>query len=74
MTKYDVFWTFVANFADSVRTVEADSIKEAIEKCSAYDPYETNEHGNRMNFIVWKHGEGLVHEGPITDLEEVEEE
>lgn len=68
--KYDVFWTFVANHADKVKTIEAESVAEAIEKSTFYDPKTKNDHGSSMNFIVWSHKDGLIHEGPHPDLEE----
>ena len=71
LRKFDVFWTFAANFSDKVKTVEAESIKEAIKKSTFYDPYAKSEGcGYPMKFIVWEHGIGLVHEGPITEVKE----
>jgi hypothetical protein len=69
MRKFDVFWTFLANHDDKVRTVEAKTIKEAIEKSTFYDPTATSDSGKyKMQFIVWEHGEGLVHHGPINKV------
>jgi hypothetical protein len=70
LRKFDVFWTFVANFSDKVRTVVAKSITEAIEKSTPYDPRMKSDGGSTMKFIVWEHGIGLVHEGPITEVKE----
>jgi hypothetical protein len=71
MRKFDVFWTFLANYDDKVRTVEAKSIKEAIEKSTFYDPTKSKDDGQyKMAFIVWEHGEGLVHHGTIDDVVE----
>jgi hypothetical protein len=58
--KFDVFWTFVANFGEKVRTVEACDAKEAITKGTYFDPNAQSETGSKMKFIVWEHGKGLV--------------
>jgi hypothetical protein len=71
LRRFDVFWTFLANHDDKVRTVEAKSIKEAIEKSTFYDPHKSSDGGKyKMTFIVWEHGEGLVHHGTIDDVVE----
>ena len=67
MRTYWVFWTFVANFSDKVREVEADCIEGAIRASTLYDPDTQSSGGSKMKFHVFT-TDGHIFSGTIDDL------
>jgi hypothetical protein len=68
MQTYWILWTFIANFSESVREVQAASLVEAIEKSTLYDPRRAKGR-NRMVFHVFNKEEGHVFSGTILEAE-----
>ena len=52
MSTYWVWWRFVNNSPKQPKKIEADTVEEAIEQSTIYDPRIRSEKGERMHFIV----------------------
>ena len=74
MKTYWVWWSFVNNPPKEVKKIEAESIEEAINESTLYDPRVRSPKGERMNFFVFqevacagKVSLVSVHNGPVKD-------
>lgn len=69
MRTFWVMWTFIANFSESPREVEAATVVEAIQNSTLYDPRCESKSGQQMRFHVFSKENGHEFSGTINEAE-----